>query len=1031
MRHLKNIYKIGFVVSLGLCVLNTNAQSKQNNNRVPVKFQLVDEKGNPLKAVEIRVGEGVQHIDSDENGFVSLNMNKSDVITISEKGYETSVLHYTALSGLDKVVLKRSLFWGSESDVVKLPFSQTKKRSQSGGNIVISGEELRRYPTLDFRNALTALAPGLIVTENHGATGIVDDKVGLSMRGGAPIFFLDDIPIDINEFTVDATEVESVTIIKDPVEKALYGPRGANGIVYIKTHRGKANERKLSVNIEKGVQMVDRMPGVASGADYARMNNLARLNSGMEPLYSDEAIAAYELNNNSDLRYPSSNFHDMMFKDIKSYDKYSVSSLGGNDFAQYYANLAYTGEGDNFAIGNKGNFNNITLRSNVDLKLNDVVSVNMGVFGGLTIRNSPRYARTESGEDYNEIEFNTALADARSVSPIAFPIYLPIETTVGYPVYGVASAFPQNPIANLEGGGYHEERGRNGSVYAALNFNLDKITKGLSMRGYLNFTSYNRTRIGKKSSFDSRLVVLPEEGTEGEVEYIIKSDWEIPGVETKISDYYYQNLAGYGQISYDRTFGDHGVKADAVYYLSNFTRKGIKDPYKEQNLSVFGSYSFKDRYYVSAAVSYSGSQALNGANQFKPFPSIGAGWIMSDEGFMKNVDFLDFLKIRAEYGVLGYTTDNPSMRQYENQWVVNNGTTFGPSNATDAWQGAQGNMTSGNTYYGKWKNPDLDWQIRKETTVGFDALLFNNRLSLSVNYYYSKHQQIQGKAEYIYPLMSGLLANPTVNFEATDYYGADISARFTDRIGDLGYSVGSWVAMDRNKRVKYDERNYRPSESYLKREGQSTDVIYGYIYEGQFATDEEAQSVVQYHDETLLAGDFKYKDVNEDGIIDSKDQMVIGNSAPRVYYALNLGLYYKNFELHATADGKAGFDMVMNNDYYRDGTGDGNYSQYIVDQVKAGKYPRLTYNKINNNFFTSSFWLQKRNYFKIQNIELAYNFKLQAKKQNALRNLRVFVRAANVFTLSNVTGVDPESLNSGITTYPLNRTITGGLSLTF
>lgn len=315
--------------------------------------------------------------------------------------------------------------------------------------------------------------------------------------------------------------------------------------------------------------------------------------------------------------------------------------------------------------------------------------------------------------------------------------------------------------------------------------------------------------------------------------------------------------------------------------------------------------------------------------------------------------------------------------------------------------------------------------------MGFDALLFNNRLSLSANYYYSKHQQIQGKAEYIYPLMSGLLANPTVNFEATDYYGADISARFTDRIGDFGYSVGSWVAMDRNKRVKYDERNYRPSESYLKREGQSTDVIYGYIYEGQFATDEEAQSVVQYHDETLLAGDFKYKDVNEDGIIDSKDQMVIGNSAPRVYYAFNLGLYYKNFELHATADGKAGFDMVMNNDYYRDGTGDGNYSQYIVDQVNAGKYPRLTYNKVNNNFFTSSFWLQKRNYFKIQNIELAYNFKLQAKNQNALRNLRVFVRAANVLTLSNVTGVDPESLNSGITTYPLNRTITGGLSLTF
>lgn len=1027
MKHFKYLYKFVLIVCILSFVLKVDAQNKQNEKKIPVTFQVVDEKGSPLKSVEIRVGEGSQHVDTDENGYVSLMMKISDFITISEYGYETSILHYAALAELDKVVLKRSLLFASELDAVKLPFSETDKRAQTGGNIVISGEELRRYPSLDFRNALTALAPGLIVTENHGATGIVSDKVSLSMRGGTPIYFLDDIPIDITAFTVDAAEVESVTIIKDPVEKALYGPRGANGIVYIKTKRGKKNERKLNVNIEKGVQIVDRMPEVASGADYARMNNLARFNSGMSPLYSDEAIAAYELNNNSDLRYPSSNFQDMMFKDTKRYDKYSLSSLGGNDFAQYYANLAYTGEGDNFAIGDKGDFNNISLRSNVDIKLNDVVSVNMGVFGGLSIRKSPRFASSND----NTLEFTAALTQSRNVSPIAFPVYLPIETTVGNPVYGVANAFPSNPVANLEGGGYHEERGRNGSVYAALNFNLDKITKGLSLRGYLNFTSYNRTRVGKKNSFDSRIVNIPEGGSIEDATYTIKSEWNIPGVESKISDYYYQNLAGYAQASYDRTFNDHGVKADAVYYLSNYTRKGVENPYKEQNLSIFGSYSYKNRYYLSGTLSYSGSQALKGDNQYKTFPSVGAGWIISDEDFMENVTFLDFLKIRAEYGVLGYTTDNPTMRQYETQWRLSNGITFGPSSVTNAWQGVQGTTNSGNTYYDRWQNPDLDWETRKEITVGFDARLFNNRLSISTNYYYSKHQNIQGTAENIYPLMAGLLVNPVINFEETDYYGAEISAKFADRIDDFGYSVGTWVSMDRNKRIKYDERNYRESESYLKREGKSTDVIYGYIYEGKYATDQEAQSVVQYHDETLLAGDFKYRDVNKDGILDSKDQMVIGNSAPRVYYALNLSLYYKNFELHVTGDGKAGFDMIMDNDYYMDGTGDSNYSQFIVDKVKSGDYPRLTYVKVNNNFFTSSYWLQKRNYFKIQNIEFAYNFKFQAKYQNALRNLRIFARAANVLTLSKVKGVDPESIDSGISVYPLNRTITGGLSLTF
>ena len=544
MKHIKHLYKLSVVACMALCVLDANAQNKKSDSRVPVKFQLVDEKGNPMKDVEIRVGEGNQHVDTDANGYVSFRMKITDIVTISEKEYETLVYQFSNINGQDKIILKKDLMFASKDDKVYLPYSKTNRRSQTGGNIVITGEELRRYPSLDFRNALTALAPGLIVTENHGATGIVDDKVGLSVRGGEPIYFLDDLPIDINEFTIDATEVESVTIIKDPVEKAMFGPRGANGIVYIKTLRGKANERKLSINIEKGVQVVDRMPGMASGADYARLNNMARQNSGMDPLYSEEAISGYAKNNPFDLKYPSSNFQDLMFKNTKRYDKYSLSSLGGNDFAQYYANLAYTGEGDNFAIGDDGNFNNITIRSNVDMKLNDVVSANVGIFGGLTLRNSPRYA---SGEN-NDLEFLAALEQSRNVSPIAFPVYLPVETTVGHPVYGVSSAFKSNPIANLEGGGYHQERRRNGSVYAALNFNLDKITQGLSMRGYLNFTSYNLTRIGKKNTFESRIFDQGVEGEDGKIEYPINSDWSVPGSESKMTNYYYQNLAGYGQI---------------------------------------------------------------------------------------------------------------------------------------------------------------------------------------------------------------------------------------------------------------------------------------------------------------------------------------------------------------------------------------------------------------------------------------------------------------------------------------------------
>ncbi len=1037
MKYNKYIYKIAFVALIALFASNTNAQSKKNATRVPIEFQLVDEKGNPIKNAEIVVGEGSQHLDVDKNGFISFKMDKTESVSIAVNGFEPKSINYTALSTTKKVTLQKSLALASASDVVYLPYSQTTKRAQTGGNIVITGEELRRYPTLDFRNALTALAPGLIVTEKQGATGIFEDKVALSMRSGAPIYFIDDLAIDILEFTIDPLEVESVTIIKDPVEKMMYGPRGANGIVYIKTIRGKVNERKLNVNVEKGVQTVDRMPGVASGADYAKLNNMARIGSGLQPLYTSDAIAAYALNNPNDLKYPSNNFQASMFNNVKSYDKYSVSSLGGNEFAQYNANIAYTGEGDNFAMGDEGNFRNISLRSNVDMKLNDIVSVNMGVFGGLTLRNSPRYAFG----DNNESEFIAALGQSRSVSPIAFPAYLPITTATGNPVYGVSNAFTSNPLANLEGGGYHQERGRNGSVHAAINFNLDKTLKGLSVKTYINFTTYNKTRIGKENSYDSRLVVMspgiliPDTFT-----YTIKTDYNVPGNESKLTDYYYQNLAGFAQASYNRKFNDHSVSADAVYSLSSFTRKGIRDPYKEQNLSAFGSYSYKNKYYVNAAVSYSGSQALNGENQYKAFPSVGASWIMSDESFMSNISFLNFLKVRAQYGLMGYTNDNPSMRQYENQWLYSttttnktpnyNSTTFGPGTTT-AWQGAQGTMNSGNTYYSRWKNQNLDWQTKEELSIGIDALLFDSKLAISANYYNVNHTNIQSTAENLYPLMSGLLANPSINFEANKNYGAELSARYTDNINDFKYSIGASATFNRAVRTAFDEPNYRDSESYLRREGKSTDVIYGYVYEGVYASDAEAQSVKQFTDETLLAGDLKYKDVNEDDVLDAKDQVVIGNSAPKVYYTFNVSLFYKNFELNAIADGKAGFDMVMSGDYFRDGSGDDNYSQYIVDRVNAGNYPRLTYNVISNNFLTSSYWMQKRDYFKLQNIELAYNFRFQAKSKNALRNIKVFARGANLFTISNVKGIDPEDTAAGISAYPLNRTITGGLSLTF
>ncbi len=997
---------------------------------VDVAFKLVDKQGKPIQNAEVIVGEGASFAETDKLGDVSLTLNPSSVITIKQPGYEISTINVEDIVG-GVVELNSTPTLASYADVVTLPYTQTTKRASTGDYIVISGEDLCRYPTLDLRNALAALAPGLIVTENNGATGsftnYTEDRVSLSTRTGAPMYYIDDTPIDINDLSVDASEVESVTIIKDVVGKAKFGPRAANGIVYIKTKRGNANDRVLSVSVEKGIQQVDIMPSVASGADYARINNMARTNDGMDALYSSADIAAYALNNSNDLVNPSTDFLGMMFTDIKNYDKYSVASSGGNDFAQYYANIGYLGEGDNFALGEKSNYKDITFRSTINMKLNDIVSVDVGLYGGLKLRNSPNYSQ---GDDEVTLEFDNALDLARTVSPIAFPVYLPIASETGNPVYGVGTSFTTNPVAQLEGGGYHQERGRTGSVNAALNFKLDALVEGLSSKTYVNLVSYNQTRIGKSNTYDSRTSSVSGADTT----YVIKTNYSVSTSESKITDYYYQYLAGFQQFNYARTFGDHSVNADAVLYMSKYSREGIENPYLEQNLSFTGSYSYRDRYYFDFAVSHSGSMALSGDNKFRTFPSFGLGWIASDEEFMQGAKFLDFLKVRGQYGILGYTTDNPTVRQYENQWVITStANTFGPYASTDAtWLGSYGTTTTAGTYYGKWKNEDIDWEIRKELNVGFDALMFDKKLSFTANYYNTVRDGMWSRVEYIYPLMSGLIAYPMLNYESTRYYGVETYASYTDKIGDLTYRIGASAAFNRSRLLAYDEPNYGESESYLLREGQSATVIYGYVHQGTFATDEEAQAVIQSNDTTLYAGDLKYEDKNGDGVLDSKDMVAIGDSAPKVYYTVNLALAYKNFELNVVGDGKAGYQMLTNSHtYFAGGWGDDNYSQGVIDRIDSGNYPRVTYTKVNNNFLASEYWLVDRSYFKIQNVELAYNLKCAGLDKLGIRKVRFFARAANLYTATSLEGVDPESTYSGITSYPLSTTYTGGFNITF
>ena len=252
--------------------------------------------------------------------------------------------------------------------------------------------------------------------------------------------------------------------------------------------------------------------------------------------------------------------------------------------------------------------------------------------------------------------------------------------------------------------------------------------------------------------------------------------------------------------------------------------------------------------------------------------------------------------------------------------------------------------------------------------------------------------------------------------------------QYTERLGEFRFSIGGNATVQDSKILKWDEPNFR--FGYQTRIGTPSDGYWGQTYTGKFASDAETDVVPQIYDEDLKAGDLKYRDMNGDGVVDDNDQSRIGHVSPRLTYALNLKLAFRNLELTAIGTGRAFYQIPFTNKYFWNGWGDNNYSDFVKENM-GGQYPRLTYYKVNNNFVSSDFWLRDGGFFKIQNVELAYNVPVRLGNMIAARGIRVYVRGANVLTFSKIKGVDPESVNSGITAYPLFRTFSGGVKLTF
>ena len=900
---------------------------------------------------------------------------------------------------------------------VYLPINQAgNKFTTTGSARSWSGETISKYPGANLKNSLTGVIPGLFVTENSGAPGVMygQSYASLQVRGfGLSRIVVDDVVIrDIESLPLNPEEIESITVVSDILDKARLGPEVSRGTIYIKTLRGLNNTRKVYAGYERGVDVVGIMPEWVSGEEYVRLNNQARAAAGYPERFPEESFAKYALRNPLDWTYPNVDYKDLVLKNTRDYHKGYVTIRGGGDRVLYSGNLGYVNVGDIYKVGAPTNYNRFNAKMNIDLNVTPDLNVNFGFIGILSLRHSllSAYGEWGSGQSFNNIWNRICYTP-----PVEFPLYLDDDEETGKRNYAVSTAYPNHPYAGAAETGHYTERTRVGMTKASVNYDFGKFIKGLRSETQISYNLSYTVRGGQGQDYvawlynpvDSSRTATSHQGASQSSE----SSFTTPS--------YLQGIQFHEKLLYGYSKEDFNLNTSLTYYRSKLGVSSDGAYNKQQNYIFAGDMQYRNRYLLELVANYAGTSARKRGHRYELFPAVGLGWVVSEEGFMKNLNWLDFLKVRAQAGILGYEPYGTQF-YWESYYNYASGMTYGPY-TTNQWFGSESFSTTSSNV-ARIANDGLGWEKNKEVSFGFDATL-GKRWTLSYTHYNTLQDGIIVDMANVLPLFYGAVSMID-NYNQYAYWGDELSLTLEDRIGNFHYRLGGFLLHDEGRYNKYSEST--PFDN-LKVTGKRIGDVIAYDYIGRFATQEEADATNQTFDQQCYKGDLKYADVTGDGIVDSNDRKVIGNTRPKLQYAINLYLAWKGLDLTVVGTGKAMYDMYLTNGYFFMGAGDGNYSKFVYDPL----YPRLSYVSSVNNFQLSNYWRVDGGFFKIQNVELGYNFRTKIGKDLTLNGIRLFVRGANLLTFSKVPYVDPESPSAGVSDYPLFRSFTGGIKFNF
>ena len=1001
-------YKILALAIFACVTLNGWAQSEDN-----VTGRVLDEKGKPVAGALVSVEENpLVRVATDKNGRFEITAVKGSRLKVQTGDDAMKVVKIENGSELT-VVMDYS------SEKVNYGFGLQQTNAESTGAVsTVYAENIDKSSAFSIGNSLYGNVLGLTTMQS---TGVVWEQMpsmyirGLKTLNGnnGILLVVDGLERDNNWQAlkyITPEEVESVSVLRDAAALALYGYRGVNGVVNIVTKRGKYDTREINFSYDHALNYMTRKPELADAYTYASALNEALTNDGKQVRYSQNELNAFK-NGTSPYLYPNVNWWEEVFRDRGASDIATLSFRGGSTKMRYYTmmnlqnNRGFIKNFDtNADYSTQEKYSKANFRTNLDIDLSPKTKMQANIMGILN-----EFSRPGMGSD-------NLISKLYQLPSAAFPIRTESGLWGGNTTWGEN----WNPVALTEGRAY--SKGHTRGLYAdmSLRQDLSSLTKGLgaSVRiGYDNLASYweNHTKgykygMASVASWENGLPIAGEEITGGK-------DTEMSG-DSKL-DWQYRAFNFQMNVDWQRQFGVHSLYSMLLYTYKYDNAKGINNTFYRQNAGWYTHYGFKNRYFADFTLMASASNLLAPDHRWNVSPTVGLAWLISNEKFMQSQNVVDFLKLRASFGMLN--TDNIPGNGYWNETVgggngypINNN--FGGDGGWHEGRLASVNGTTEKAY---------------KYNAGVDATLFKG-LTLTVDGFYERRSDIWVSSDGQNSAVLGA-SGSYVNAGIVDSWGTEIGANYYKKMGNVELNLGGTFTYNRSKIIEMLEEP--AAYDYTRSTGNPVGQIFGLQAIGYFVDQADIDNSLPQQFGPVKAGDIKYKDMNGDKVINSDDRVAMGynSTCPEIYYSFSLGLEWKGLGFSAQFQGVGNYTAILSGTYYHPLVDNTTISNYVyrnrwTPETPNARFPRLTTETVDNNLQTSSLWLADRSFLKLRNCEVYYKLPSSWLNRFWVKNAKVYVRGVDLLCFDSIDQLDPEAMNNS---YPATRSIHVGLSVGF